>query len=129
MISVVLDASALLAMLLREPGGESVKALLVRSCMTTVNIAEVAGYYAKQGVAEGDLRIVLDPLPIERVDFDEGLAFAAGMLIPMTRRAGLSLGDRACLALARRLGLPAVTADRSWQNIADAVGVTVERVR
>jgi PIN domain nuclease of toxin-antitoxin system len=53
----------------------------------------------------------------------------SGFLRPATRRAGLSLGERACLALAATLGLPAITADRGWQRVADAVGVQVRPIR
>jgi PIN domain nuclease of toxin-antitoxin system len=56
-------------------------------------------------------------------------ALAAGHLRPATRGAGLSLADRSCLALARTLRLPALTADRSWLSVADAVGVRVEMIR
>ncbi len=66
---------------------------------------------------------------IQVVRFDEALAFAAGSLEPATRPAGLSLGDRACLALALDLGVKALTADRAWTRIAEAVGVEVEVIR
>jgi ribonuclease VapC len=129
MTSAVLDASALLALLLGEPGCERVRAVLADCSMTTVNIGEVVGHYARAGASEADIRLVLDPLPIERVAFDESLAFAVGMLLPVTKSAGLSFGDRACLALAARLGVPALTADRPWRSIAAAAAVAVEVIR
>lgn len=125
----VLDASALLALLLGEPGNERVQAVLTEAAMSVVNFAEVVGHFARNGSNERDIRQTLDPLPIERVALDEELAFAAGLLLPATRRVGLSLGDRACLALASRLGVRALTADRSWQSIADVIGVEIELVR
>jgi ribonuclease VapC len=112
MITVVLDASALLALLLGEQGEDEVGTGLAASAMTTVNLGEVVGHFARNSTTEADIRLVLDPLPIERIRFDEDLAFAAGLL-PATRRAGLSFGDRVCLALAVRLGVQALTADRS----------------
>jgi ribonuclease VapC len=129
MTSAVLDASALLALLLGEPGFERVRAVITDCAMTTVNIGEVVGHYARAGSSEPDIHLVLDPLPIERIPFDQSLAFAAGMLVPVTRPAGLSFGDRACLALAARLGVPALTADRSWRSIAAAAAVTVKLIR
>src|SRR5208282_3771448 len=105
MTGVVLDASALLAMLLDERGGDKVRTALAGSAMTTVTLAEVAGHYARNGVAERDIHLLLDSLEIERVVFDEELAYGAAMLLPETKTAGLSLGDRACLALARRMGV------------------------
>jgi PIN domain nuclease of toxin-antitoxin system len=72
---------------------------------------------------------MLDPLPISLVPFDQELAYQVGVLLPLTRATGLSLGDRACLALARRLDVPALTADRAWQAIASQIGVRVEPIR
>ncbi len=129
MIWAVLDASALLALLLGEPGADRVRAILADFAVASVNLSEIVGYFARNGVAEKDIRPVLAPLPIARIPFYKGLAVAAGMLLPTTRKAGLSLGDRACLALASRLGVPALTADRSWQSIAAIVGVDVEVIR
>ena len=129
MTSAVLDASALLAMLLGEPGGGKVKAVLAEAAMTTVNLSEVASFYARAGADELEVRRLLSALPITFVHFDEDLAYAAAMLVPAVRRAGLSLGDRACLALAARLGAPALTADREWGRIASAVGISVEVLR
>ena len=129
MISAVLDASALLALLLGEPGSEKVRAVLDESALTTVNLAEVVGHFARNGAVERDIRPVLDPLPVDLIGFDEELAFTAGLLLPATRQAGLSFGDRACLALALRLGVRALTADRSWQSVADAIGVEIDLIR
>jgi len=127
--ALVLDASALLALLLGEPGGEKVRAVLADSVIASVNIAEVVGHFARNGAAEPDIRRVLDPLPFECVAFDAELAYFAGLLVPATRRLGLSLGDRACLALARRNGAPALTADRSWQSLSAAIGVEIDVLR
>jgi ribonuclease VapC len=60
---------------------------------------------------------------------DVEAALGAGHLRPVTRQAGLSVGDRACLELARALNLPALTADRGWLAVADAVGVRIELIR
>jgi ribonuclease VapC len=105
----VLDASALLALLLAEPGGETVRAVLADAAMSAVNFREVIGHYVRNGVTEAQVRQVLDPLPLDFVPFDMELAYAAGLLLPATRSAGLSLGDPACLSLARRLGCRAMT--------------------
>lgn len=129
MTAAVLDASALLALLLGEPGADKVKAVLADAAMTTVNVAEVVGHFARADASEHDIRSLLDPLPFERVLFDEDLAHAAGLLLPITKPAGLSFGDRACLALARRLGVTALTADRSWGPVADTIGIAVATIR
>ncbi|MFE0752678.1 type II toxin-antitoxin system VapC family toxin [Inquilinus sp. NPDC058860] len=129
MTAAVLDASAVLALLLQEPGGDRVKKMLADAAMTTVNQAEVIGHLARNGMAEAKARQALELLSFERVPFDEDLAYTTGLLLPLTRSAGLSLGDRACLALAKQLGVPAMTADRPWQDIAGAVGVTIDLIR
>lgn len=129
MTEAVLDASALLALLRDEPGAEMVSKVLTASTMTAVNLAEVVGHFARNGVAEGDIHLVLDPLPFSVTPFDSALAFRSGVTLPATRSAGLSLGDRACLALAHRLGVPVLTADRAWLAVAADVGVEVVVIR
>lgn len=129
MTSIVLDASALLALTRRERGADRVTELLSDSVISTVNFSEAAGYYARSGVAEAQIRALFDILRIERIPFDEELAYIAGLMLPKTRSAGLSFGDRACLALAFRINGRALTADRAWSRIAEDVGVEVEVIR
>jgi PIN domain nuclease of toxin-antitoxin system len=126
---VVLDASALLALLLDEPGGEKVKAVLDGALLGAVNLAEIVSHYAKLGAARSDIEALLQPLPVRVVPIDTGLSYEAGMLRPLTLKGGLSLGDRYCLALAKREGTPALTAERRWPDIAAAADVTVELIR
>lgn len=130
---VVLDASALLAFLLKEPGGERVKeALLHGAVMGAVNLAEVGSKLAERGLDPGEVFAHLRARGIlgqalEVFPFTEEDALEAARLRPLTRSLGLSLGDRACLALARRLGLPALIADATWEGLAVGVGVEVVR--
>ena len=125
----VLDASALLALLLGEPGADKVKAALDSSLMSVVNLAEVVSHYAKLGANRQDIEAMLRPLPIRLVPSDVALSYDAGMLRPIMLEGGLSLGDRCCLALAKRERLPTLTAERGWPLIAEAAGVTVELIR
>lgn len=106
-----------------------VKSSLDGSIMTTINLAEVVSHYAKLGVARYDIEALLRPLPIRLAPIDAALSYDAGMLRPITLEGGLSLGDRYCLALAKRENLPALTAERRWAAIAAAAGVTVEMIR
>ncbi len=106
-----------------------VRAELADAAMSTVNLAEVVAYYARNGANPRNIAEMLDPLPFARVPLDSDLAFDCGLMLPATRAAGLSLGDRACLALARRLACRALTADRSWAAVSKAVGVEVDMVR
>jgi PIN domain nuclease of toxin-antitoxin system len=126
---VALDASALLAMLLDEPGSARVKAGLDGALLCAVNLAEIVTYYAKFGASRPDIEAMLRPLPIQLVQVDEALSYEASMLRPITLPGGLSLGDRYCLALAKREGVPAMTAARRWPDIASAAGVAIEVIR
>jgi ribonuclease VapC len=125
----VLDSSAVLAVILEEPGAERVEPLLPGAKVSAVNLGEVAAKLRDLDMPETTVETVLSRLQIDVRAHDRDAAIASGFLRPATRSAGLSPGDRACLALAAALGLPAVTADRSWQSVADAVGVRVMVIR
>jgi ribonuclease VapC len=124
---IVLDSSALLALLFFEPGCERVAEVLPRSCMSTVNLAEVLGRLARDGRALDKALDQIEQMGIVWIDFDRELAIAAAALLLPTMPSGLSLGDRACLALARLRDLPAVTADRAWAKL--DLGIPIEVVR
>jgi PIN domain nuclease of toxin-antitoxin system len=129
-VRCVLDASALLAYLLDEPGKDIVlSAILDDSVMSTVNFAEVVTRYARDGAAPATVADLRRQLPVPLIPLDAELAEAAGLLYPVASQAGLSLGDRCCLALAAQLGLPALTADRAWTRVAGQVSARVELVR
>jgi ribonuclease VapC len=126
---VILDASAILAFLLAEPGQDRVaEALLRDATMTTVNFAEVASKYVLRG-AKARAETLAERLPVTFVPVDLDLALRAAMMADLTRPAGLSLGDRVCLALGQRTGQTVLTADRTWLGVAEAVGARVELVR
>ena len=129
MSGVVLDASALLALLLDEPGATRVKDALDGSMMSTVNLAEVVSYYAKLGAGRAEIQEMLRGLPIRYASDDPDLAHEVGMLRPVTLAAGLSLGDRYCLALAKREDRNALTGERRWTQVAASAGVGVELIR
>lgn len=126
----VLDASAVLALTLAEVGQDRVMAAILGGAeMTTVNFAEVATSYVRNGASPAEVQSLRDGLPVVLVPVDEDLAVRAALMVGATRAAGLSLGGRLCLALAQRTGKPALTADRAWAAVAAAVGVTVEVLR
>lgn len=128
-MSIVLDSSAVLASLLDEPGKEQVDAAINGAMLTTANLSEVVGYFAKLGADDVEISVMLTGLPYVLVPVDQELAVAAGMMRPAGEAAGLSLGDRLCLAQARRSGGKALTADRAWQAVAKKIGVDVELIR
>lgn len=125
----VLDASALLALLFDEPGGDVVEPRLTTSIISAVNLSEVMQKSLERGVGVESLRDDLEDLGIEVVAFDADAAEETANLRVATRATGLSLGDRACLALAARWNLPAVTADRMWKGLALGIPVEVVLIR
>ena len=122
-----MDASALLALLNEEAGAEMVAEALPESVISAVNLSEVIARLCEAGMPEKAIRQALQPLALDVEPFDEDQAYQAGLLRAATRSAGLSLGDRACLSLARKLGVPALTADKTWLDL--AVGVTIRAIR
>lgn len=127
MTGPVLDASAVLALVHSEPGGRVVQAAAAGAAISTVNWSEVCRRATERGADVAGLRGELSELGLEFVVFDAVDAEAAAALWPETRHAGLSLADRACLALGRRLGRPVLTADRSWLEL--DLGVDVQAIR
>lgn len=127
MNSAVLDASAILALLNQEPGADVVAAVIGRSLVSAVNVSEVLAKMVDNGGTGDQAMQVIAALPCSVVAFDEALAHAAGRLRAATRSSGLSLGDRACLALAEATGLPALTTDRAWSRL--SLGIVVRLIR
>jgi ribonuclease VapC len=123
----VLDASAILALLNDESGAGMVQELLPVAVISAVNYAEVVTRLSLLGMPENEIRQALHILGLTIIPFDEDLAFRTGALAPGTRQSGLSLGDRACLALARKTGYSAVTSDKVWQDLNVEVDVKVIR--
>ena len=129
--ATVLDASAVLAYLHREPGWEVVEsALLAGDCLVSAaNQAEIIARALDRGVAPDAIAAILAPLGYEvaSVTADDGQA--AGLLRGATRPLGLSLGDRLCLALAQRTGARILTADRPWLEVAAPLGLRIVCIR
>lgn len=126
--TIVLDASALLASLLCEPGYEKVDAYLdMHPAISAVNFSEVSAKFQERGKPSQEVATLLNDLKLPVLPFTEEDAHAAGALRPLTRPLGLSFGDRACLALAKKLKLPALTAEARWAEIDTGVEVMVIR--
>jgi ribonuclease VapC len=101
--------------------------LLENATMSAVNIAEAYGKLIGRGIGPEDAwEAVIAPIP-EILDFDTEQAKIAGGLLPQTRPLGLSLGDRACLALGIALKAPIYTADRAWKDLRLTVSIHVIR--
>jgi len=128
-ISYILDSSALLALLQREPGPDLVESVLDTTGMSAVNLCEVIG---KLLAIPTDLFTAVETVRatgVEVIPFDHELACAAAALQPLTKALGLSLGDRACITLARSRNVPVLTTDRAWKKLSLKVGVDVRVIR
>ena len=113
----VLDASALLAVLYREPGSVVVERYFAQAVVSSVNLSEVAARLSDHGVDSQEVLEILSGLGLEVREFDTELALMAGALREVTRPLGLSLGDRACLALGIAEGAPILTTHRAWADV------------
>lgn len=127
MVRSVLDASAILALIQGEPGADVVDDALSGAMVSAVNVAEVATRLSDVGMPDEEVHATVRDLRMEIVSFDAAMAFGSAALRGATRSKGLSLGDRACLALALAHDTPALTADRSWGEL--DVGVDVRLIR
>jgi PIN domain nuclease of toxin-antitoxin system len=124
----ILDTSALIAYLAGETGTDVVEeAIKTGAIISSVNLSEVAAKLFSRGAKKEELRDVLQRLTVAIITFDEEQAYCAGELLIQTQRAGLSFGDRACLALAKVKQGTALTADTAWSRV--NVGVHIEFIR
>src|ERR1700752_962130 len=114
MAKAVLDSSAVLAVLNNETGSQIVTAILNDALISAVNHAEVIWKLVEQGATLEPARAMLRIIDIGVVEFDRATAERVGELRAATKRLGLSLGDRACIALAEQKNAPALTGDRRW---------------
>jgi len=124
---VVLDASALLALVNQEPGQDIVAEMLPRSLVSAVNASELVAKLTDQGMPEDEVQDVLAALDLTVISFDEGQGLIAGYLRSVTRHLGLSLGDRACLALGLQTQHPVLTADKAWAKL--ELGIEIRVIR
>ena len=127
MSAIVFDSSVLIAILRQEPGSNVGEQSLNEALISTVNLAEVATYLARNSVPAETINDALATFPIEVVPFDREQGLIAGCLYPACKSLGLSLGDRACLALAKSKSLPVLTADRVWLEL--EIDVSVKSIR
>ena len=125
--SFVLDASALLCLLHDEKGAGRVAEALPQSIVSAINLSEAVAKLADAGLPADHISTAIESLRLAIVSFDKDQAELAGLLRPKTRHAGLSLGDRACLALGLMRKAIVLTCDSAWSNL--DLGVAVEQLR
>jgi PIN domain nuclease of toxin-antitoxin system len=126
-VIVALDASAILAVVFGEAGAARVGEVMTGALVSAVNLAEVVARMTDVGYANAEVAHRLSLLGLTVRPFDRDLAMINGFLRADTKARGLSLGDRACLALARREGARVLTADRAWTGL--DLGVDIEVIR
>jgi PIN domain nuclease of toxin-antitoxin system len=126
-VVTVLDSSAVLELIQKEPGGAQVVGYLQGGCMSAANYAEVLFVLGRAGIEIGVAQGLIAALRIEVVPMTAEIAATAATLGATRSRYGLSLGDRACLATAADLNIPVVTADRAWTGL--DLGVEVIFIR
>jgi PIN domain nuclease of toxin-antitoxin system len=127
MASAVLDASVLLAHISGEKGSEAVPELASGALLSTLNLAEVFAKLLERNFTANEAGETIYGYRFDPVPFDRELARRTGVLRPLTKALGLSLGDRACLALAQREGLPVLTTDKSWAKL--NIGIEIRIIR
>ena len=125
----MLDASALLALVMGEDGAEAIHAVLPHARISTVNLSEVVAKLQERGVPDDVIAASLAELDLAVVPFDRDQAVRAGLLRMATKARGLSLGDRACLAAADAENATAITTDRAWADLAIGVEIEIEVAR
>lgn len=116
-MSAVIDTSVVMCVLLREPGRDRALEAMRGATMSCVNLAEVVAKCLERAVREDLATLLLSGREVSIVDFVAEDAALAGQLWTRAPKGRLSLGDRACLATAVRLGATAVTADRVWADL------------
>lgn len=121
------DSSALLAITFNENGSARAEAVLKGGILSTVNASEVVARFVEVGAKESQARQWLLRFGLDIRPFDQELAIATGLLRATTKHFGLSLGDRACIALAQQLDRPVITADQRWSTL--DLGVDVQQIR
>lgn len=127
MNKIVLDASAVLALINKEPGYIAVEKILLHSIISSVNLAEVIAVLVDVGMDAKHADSIIHGLINDIVPFDHKQSIYAGALRKETKQLGLSLGDRACLALAKTKNLPVLTADKMWAKV--NIGIDINLIR
>jgi ribonuclease VapC len=124
MIEYILDSTALIALVGLESGSQQIAGLLKNSAVSAVNLAETANKLLEKGFSEAEVRVSLAKLELKVEDWSEAMAYRSAEFTKFNKSHGLSLGDRACLTLAKQLRATAVTSDRAWRRL-PSLGVPI----
>ncbi len=128
-MKAVVDASAVLAALNRERGWQRATQFMPDGALLSICLGEVVTKLARYIDDRAMIADMIEEAAMDVVVLDAGLAFNAGLINPHLVRGGLSLADRCCLVYAKANGLPAVTADRAWSQLAEPLGIEIIQIR
>lgn len=126
---IVIDSSVVLAVLRDEPGADNAIEMMHKGMMTSVNFGEVAQVQLREGHSRAEIERTMDAFAIPTINVDADLAYSAAEMRMTALAKGMSQADCICLALAKREGVAALTGDRKWLEVADALGVEVKLFR
>jgi ribonuclease VapC len=124
MIEYILDSTALIALVSLETGSQRIVELLENSAVSAVNLAETANKLLEKGFSVAQVRESLAKLELKVENWSEDMAYRSAEFTRFNKSHGLSLGDRACLTLAKQLHATAVTSDRAWRRV-PSLGVPI----
>jgi len=115
---IVFDSSALIALFAKEKGFEVIKQHLKNAIISSVNIAEVYKYCIDvQNLTEDECNDIVNISGVKIIEFDQKQALTTAQIYPKTKKYGLSLGDRACIALAIEKECSVLTCDKIWEKV------------
>lgn len=123
----VVDSSVVIAYIQYEPGHEAAECYLEKSIISAVNFAEILSFGCRDGGQSKFAKDAIYTLLPSIIDFNDKQALITANLLPVTKKLGLSLADRACLGLAKSLNLPVVTADKVWKEL--DIGIEIILIR
>lgn len=126
---IVIDSSVVLAVLRNEPGADNAIEMMHKGVISAINLGEVAQVQLREGHSRADIEKTMDEFAIPTIDVDADLAYSAAEMRMTALSKGMSQADCICLALAKREGVPALTGDRKWLEVADVLGVEVKLFR
>jgi PIN domain nuclease of toxin-antitoxin system len=126
---ILLDTSALIALLNQEPGCKMVEEILVNSAISSVNLCELISILAKHNLLESEIEAITSDVVPEIIPFCKDIAIKAGKLTKISSQYGLSLGDRACIATAEYCGMDVYSTDKIWSKLDDKVQINIVIIR
>lgn len=128
-MSVILDASAVLAVILNEDGADFVMPYVYDANLAAINLSETIAKLIECKLTSNQARAQIGRLELNIHDFNSDQAERAAILRDHTKQFGLSLGDRACIALSQKLGLPILTSDRRMVEVKSILGIDIRQIR